>query len=173
LASYRFQRPFHPKTFLCCFPVRVGKADAGLLPPSPPWPSASALPPVGKAWWLAETPLALDNKAGSTTLLGLATLLQRARLVVSNETSAVHLAAAVGTPSVCILGGGHFGRFLPYAKSACHNIPHVVCHPMACYGCNWHCCYPRADGRAVACIDKITVDQAWEIVKPLLTMVDA
>jgi ADP-heptose:LPS heptosyltransferase len=116
----------------------------------------------------AATSLALENKAGATTLLDLATLLKGARLVLSNETSAVHLAAVVGTPSVCILGGGHFGRFLPYRGVEGLSVPRVVHQAMPCYGCNWRCCHPRADGEAFACIRAITVDQAWDVVAALL-----
>lgn len=51
---------------------------------------------------------------GRTTLCGLARLLAGAKLLVSNETGAVHLAVAVGTPFVCISNGNQFGRFCPY-----------------------------------------------------------
>ena len=26
----------------------------------------------------------------------------------------LHIAVAAGTPTVCLMGGGHFGRFFPY-----------------------------------------------------------
>lgn len=42
--------------------------------------------------------------AGRCSLIELAALLQRARLVVSNDSGPVHLAAAVGTPTVVLFG---------------------------------------------------------------------
>ena len=44
------------------------------------------------------------NLAGRLTLLQLAALLQRARLLVSNDSGPVHLAAAAGTPALVLFG---------------------------------------------------------------------
>lgn len=54
------------------------------------------------------------NFAGKTSLPEFAALLADAELLVSNETSAVHFAAAVGTAVICISNGGFLGRFHPY-----------------------------------------------------------
>src|SRR5262249_37167567 len=54
------------------------------------------------------------DASGQTTLSELAGVIAGAKLTVTNETSAAHLAAALSAPAVAILGGGHFGRFLPY-----------------------------------------------------------
>jgi ADP-heptose:LPS heptosyltransferase len=56
----------------------------------------------------------LRTMAGKTSLPELVTIIRKAQLLIANETAAVHIAAAVGTPVVCILGGGHYGRFMPY-----------------------------------------------------------
>jgi heptosyltransferase-2 len=45
------------------------------------------------------------NLVGRLTLRQLAGLLQRVRLLVSNDSGPVHLAAAVGTPTVVLFGG--------------------------------------------------------------------
>lgn len=58
----------------------------------------------------------LVNLAGRTTLSELTRLISEARLVVSNETGAVHISAALETPVVCISNGSHFMRFHPYPK---------------------------------------------------------
>lgn len=52
--------------------------------------------------------------SGKTSLPDLAQLISKAKILVSNETSAVHISIAVGTPVVCISNGNHFGRFHPY-----------------------------------------------------------
>lgn len=51
---------------------------------------------------------------GKTTLLGLSYIISRAKLLVSNETAAPHIATAIGLPVVVIYNGNHFGRFTPY-----------------------------------------------------------
>ena len=37
---------------------------------------------------------------------------------------------------VVIVGGGHFGRFFPYS-----SLTSIVCLPLECFDCNWHCKY--------------------------------
>jgi ADP-heptose:LPS heptosyltransferase len=60
----------------------------------------------------------LFNRCGDTTLIELAKLLAGAKLLLTNDTSAAHMAAAVGTMHVLILfAGNHYGRFWPYPKN--------------------------------------------------------
>lgn len=56
------------------------------------------------------------DMTGKTTLPQLAKLISQAQILISNETSAVHFAAAVGTPFICISNGNHYGRFNPYPE---------------------------------------------------------
>jgi glycosyltransferase involved in cell wall biosynthesis/ADP-heptose:LPS heptosyltransferase/Flp pilus assembly protein TadD len=79
------------------------------------------------------------NLAGATTLRQSAAILKRCRLAIGADTGTAHIACAVGTPQVVILGGGHFGRFFPYCA-----LTSVVSLPLACYQCNWSCGYGRA-----------------------------
>lgn len=78
------------------------------------------------------------NLSGATSLAQSAALLKRCRLAVGGETGLAHMACAVGTPNVILLGGGHFGRFMPYS-----SLTSIVCLPLECYGCNWSCRYDR------------------------------
>lgn len=104
---------------------------------------------------------------GKTSLSQLIGAIKNAAAVVSNETSAVHIAAAVGTPSVCILGGGHFGRFLPYqitTERPENVLPKSIYEPMSCFNCNWNCHYlsrQEAIARPTPCIDLITVEKIY------------
>ena len=47
----------------------------------------------------------LLNWAGRTSISELSAILSQARLLVANDTGAAHIAAALGTPTVCLLGG--------------------------------------------------------------------
>ncbi len=112
-----------------------------------------------------------EDFAGRSTLGETAAILAGARLVVSNETAAAHIAAAVGTPAVCVLGGGHYGRFMPYQaeEGRDHGIPPiVVARKMDCYGCNWDCIYPRGPGEPVRCIKEIAAEEVWRQVEACL-----
>lgn len=113
------------------------------------------------------------NLAGETSLSGLTDLLRNAVLVLSNETSAVHIAAAAGTPVLCILGGGHFGRFLPYVverQDPSRLMPRVVMQPMSCFGCNWNCIYPRESDGPVKCISDISVEEVWRMLREMVPL---
>ncbi len=58
--------------------------------------------------------VAFDDRTGHTDLLGLAALLAGARLLISNDTVAAHLAAQAGTPTLVLLMGENYGQFFPY-----------------------------------------------------------
>jgi len=116
---------------------------------------------------LCDAPL--QNYTGKTTLSELTCLLAKSQILISNETGTVHIANAVGTPTVCILGGGHFGRFVPYPElSGKINNLKVVYHKMPCYGCDWKCVYHIKDEDPAPCISNISVDAVWNEVKILL-----
>ena len=112
----------------------------------------------------------VETWAGRTSLAELAAIVKGARLLVGNETSAVHLAAAVSTPAVSITGGGHFGRFLPYQLEVETDrpLPATVSRRMDCFGCNWRCVRDAPSDRPVPCIAGITVDDAWEAVGSII-----
>ena len=92
-------------------------------------------------------------------------IIRGASLLVANDSASIHIAAATGTRSVCILGGGHFGRFLPYQpefKVRGDQEPIAVFHPMDCYGCRWRCQYSLGSHEAVPCISGVEVAQVLE-----------
>lgn len=62
-----------------------------------------------------------------------------ASLCIGNDTFTAHAAAALGVPSVTALGGGHFGRFLPYDPASV-----VATMPLSCQGCHWRCRHQHA-----------------------------
>ena len=109
----------------------------------------------------------LEDRTGRTTLAELASLIAGARFVVGNETGAIHLAAAVSTPAVCILGGGHFGRFVPFSieEETERPLPVPVYAKMDCFGCNWNCVFPIEGEEPVPCVAGVSVEAAWRAVK--------
>ncbi|MDG1861206.1 MAG: glycosyltransferase family 9 protein [SAR324 cluster bacterium] len=115
---------------------------------------------------LSDAPL----EWAGTRLNELPVLLKCSRFVVTSETSAVHIAVAVNTPVICILGGAYFGRFLPYPELPKQRIVlETVSYSMPCYGCNSECIYPLKNNESAPCITNVSVDAVWEKVKPLLT----
>jgi ADP-heptose:LPS heptosyltransferase len=109
-----------------------------------------------------------QNLAGQTTLSELAILIKGAKLLIGNDTAAIHLAALVQTPSVSILGGGHYGRFLPYSDQIIGIKPIAVYEKMPCYHCNWRCTENYKPSDPVPCIEKISSDKVLQVVKMAL-----
>jgi ADP-heptose:LPS heptosyltransferase len=71
---------------------------------------------------------------GRTSLGGLAALLRGAKLLVASDTGAVHLAAAVGTPSVAVFLSGDPVRWahpaphrIARVQVECNPCPHLTC----------------------------------------------
>jgi ADP-heptose:LPS heptosyltransferase len=56
------------------------------------------------------------NLTLQTSLLQLAKVISTSELLISNESAAVHLAAAVGKRFICVSNGERLGRFHPYPK---------------------------------------------------------
>lgn len=99
----------------------------------------------------------IHNYIGRTNLSELAGIIEQSELVVTNETSLAHLANLVERPSLCFLGGGHFGRFMPLAS------PHkqiCIFEKMSCYNCDWKCIQSHIEGEAYPCIANLSLEQA-------------
>ena len=114
------------------------------------------------------------NMTGKTDLIELAAIIKGASFLVGNDTSAIHLAAAVSTPALCILGGGHYGRFLPYdiERKVERPLPFPIIHKMNCFGCNFRCRYPYQKYGPVPCIQKISVDDVFAALQTLIQKPD-
>ncbi|WP_158525166.1 glycosyltransferase family 9 protein [Polynucleobacter paneuropaeus] len=104
----------------------------------------------------------LTNLCGQTSISELIDFFANARLLITNETGSVHLGVAVGAPTICILGGGHFGRFFPYPNELMPETAEAVSFPMDCYGCNWDCRFKFPEAEAVPCVQSISVDVVWQ-----------
>jgi len=72
----------------------------------------------------------VKNKCGKTTFEELMVLINESKIIVSNDTSAQHLAVALSTPVLVISNGNNYGRFTPYPYSvfASYNVvfPHEI-----------------------------------------------
>ena len=90
----------------------------------------------------AEAPLAeayaraakhpFANAVGATDIPGLAALLRRARLLVTNDTGTMHLAAGLGVPSLAFFfATAQPWDTGPYLSGCCCLEPALDCHPCA------------------------------------------
>jgi ADP-heptose:LPS heptosyltransferase len=115
---------------------------------------------------------AVADFSGHTTLTELVELIRGAALVITNDSSAVHIAAATDTQAVCVLGGGHYGRFLPYhleLSSPHRSLPKVLNEAMSCYGCHWRCQYLTETVQLVPCVSMVSVERVTSACADVLT----
>jgi heptosyltransferase-2 len=89
----------------------------------------------------------------------LAALLDRARLVVANDSGPMHLAAAVGTPVVAFFGPTDPGRTAPTGAPSRILDRYVFCSP----------CFLKECPYGHECMKEITVDAALAAARDLLT----
>ena len=104
------------------------------------------------------------NYAGKTSLIELVELIRGAQILLSNETSAVHIAPLVNTKSICIVGGGHYGRFLPYPNQLQAKKPVVAVEELSCFGCNWKCTINHLSDKCRPCVENIKVEHVLELI---------
>jgi len=97
------------------------------------------------------------NLGGRTSLKELAYLFSRATAVVTTDSGPMHIAAAMGTPTVALFGPTDPSRTGPYGRG--HRVIRagVVCSP---------CFLKRCDHRY--CMDNITVDTVFDAVAGIL-----
>ncbi|MDR6940420.1 glycosyltransferase family 9 protein [Mucilaginibacter pocheonensis] len=62
------------------------------------------------------------NKIGTLNLVQLCELIGSAKLLISADTVAIHIAAALCVPAICISKGDLYGRFIPYPGHVANNI---------------------------------------------------
>ncbi|MEJ5349317.1 MAG: glycosyltransferase family 9 protein [Desulfosoma sp.] len=110
------------------------------------------------------------NLTGQTSVQQLIDLIAHARLLLGNDSGAGHIAAALGTPAVVVVGGGHWGLCFPYPDNApVRRQPVVVGHRMACFGCDWICAHTTQTDKPFPCIEAVSVEAVWQQVKALLS----
>ena len=58
----------------------------------------------------------IEDKTRDGSLLELIEIISKAKLLITNDTCALHIGAALNTNTICITNGYHFGRFHPYPE---------------------------------------------------------
>lgn len=115
---------------------------------------------------IKQASVPIINFVGKTNLITLAEILRQSILYIGSETGTLHLSSAVGTPTVCIMGGGHLGRFFPYGDLNKNRI--VYDHDMKCKNDNWKCAKGLPKGQPAPCIANIQLDDVKKEIKTLL-----
>jgi len=85
-------------------------------------------------------------------------------LIISGDSAPIHISAKVGVPSICIMWGGSYGRFLPYSSNYIHaNNPVVVTNLNYCKKneCTNICKYKDSNKYGAECINSISPEAIY------------
>jgi lipopolysaccharide heptosyltransferase II len=101
---------------------------------------------------------------GELSLKQTATLIKACKILVTNDSGLMHIATAVGTPTVALFGPSGYQRlkFEPYGKE---NMVLTKDSPCA------YPCIPRIlgeDCKTKECLDSITVEEVYEVIRSVL-----
>lgn len=110
------------------------------------------------------------DRIASTSLAELIDLQQHAELVISSDTGPAHLAIALGTPTIVIVGGGHFTSFVPYPDALRPPQVRFVWRELPCYHCFWNCTQPHAAGASYPCLAVVPAAQVRDAADELLSL---
>ena len=118
-----------------------------------------------------NSPDRITNYVGKTTIPEMVSIISKASFVLGNDSAAVHIASATNVPSIAILSGTHYKRFLPYPSNV--NLkysPRVVINKMNCFNCDYHCIFP--DEEPFECIKRISVEAVEEEVRKMIDEIE-
>jgi predicted lipopolysaccharide heptosyltransferase III len=97
------------------------------------------------------------NLAGKTSLGELAALMQLCQLFIGVDSAGMHIAAAVGTPTVVI-----FGPSAPSSWAPTGDHHAIVQKDLPCVPCRQKGC----DGSEISrCLEELAVDEVWAVVE--------
>lgn len=83
--------------------------------------------------------------------------LRNAALVVSVDTSIMHLAVGAGAPTLCLASAAHVVDSIPYDSRMMPNNVTFMVPEIDCAGCLGQCIHPLEDGR-YRCLGQLTTD---------------
>lgn len=94
-------------------------------------------------------------------------VLRAAKLVVSVDTALMHLAVAVGAPTLCLASAAYVGEIVPYDPAITPPNARFVYHSMPCEGCLGSCVLAPEDGM-FPCVARLDEAQILREVQKML-----
>jgi predicted lipopolysaccharide heptosyltransferase III len=98
----------------------------------------------------------VHNLAGKTSLGELTAILKKCSLLIGIDSAPMHIAAAVGTPTVIIFGPSSPVNWAPQGKRHSVIYKDLPCVPCRRKGCN--------DGEVSRCLNELSVDEVIPVV---------
>ena len=126
--------------------------------------------------FLSKNDLTFVSYIGKTTISELIYIISKSKFVFGNDTSAIHMAAALNVPSLCVRSAVSLNRFYPYVVDNLYDeniLPVAVGVNPECQGCSldgeFRSCRknPIVEGK-MNCISAVTSEMVLCEIKMLL-----
>jgi ADP-heptose:LPS heptosyltransferase len=98
----------------------------------------------------------------------LARMMRAAACVISVDTAAMHLAVAVGAPTLCLASAAYVGEIVPYADAIAPPNVRFIYTPMDCAGCLGVCILP-SEQTVYPCVARLSQDAVLAILERMTT----
>jgi len=105
----------------------------------------------------------------SSTFEDICPRLVSAELVLSVDTAMMHLAVAIGAPTLCLASAAYVGEIIPYADSIRPKNVSFLFENMDCAGCLGDCVYELDDG-SYPCVASLSPDRVVSAVLKCLKL---
>lgn len=105
-----------------------------------------------------------------TSILEYIDLIKHAKFIITNDTGIYHVAVISEVP-VCITAGAYtYNRYLTYnfKGKEKYRRPYVATIKTECANCDNRCIKANELNKTWYCLDKITIEQAWEQISKML-----
>jgi hypothetical protein len=113
---------------------------------------------------LLDLPGVEFDDSGFQDLVG---LLRAAKLVISVDTALMHLAVAVGAPTIGLVSAAFVGEIVPYDSAIAPDNALFIYHSMPCEGCLGDCILPEESGM-FPCVARLDEDRIIAEVRSLI-----
>lgn len=108
------------------------------------------------------------NFVGDTSVLEFIELIKRAKFILTNDTSAYHIAISEEVPTAIITGGYTYYGFVLYEfYNNKYKEPYIIVDKRNCFNCKSHCQY-IGKKNIWPCLDAINVEYAWNIIDKMI-----
>jgi len=100
--------------------------------------------------------------SGQTSLSETTAIIKMSRMLITSDSGLMHIARAVGTPTIALFGSGIEKKWAPHGASHIVINKHLKCSPCTKFGYTPHCKY------GVVCLSSIAPEEIISAAKGLL-----
>jgi ADP-heptose:LPS heptosyltransferase len=108
-----------------------------------------------------------DTSFDGASFEDLAPSLRAAALVIAADSATMHLAVAMGAPTLCLASAAYVGEIVPYAAGITPANAHFIHTSMDCQSCLGSCVHPP-EADMYPCVAAIDAAQAIEKIDIIL-----